>query len=75
MPKCEVCGNREFRNEEVDEVFHVGGRYVLVERIPATVCVQCGEKTFDAVATESIRQLLHEGRHAPRKVDMEVFAY
>ena len=76
MSKCEICGGRAFRNEEVENVFHLGGRYVLVEHIPATVCVQCGEKTFEAATAEGIRQRLHEGRQsAARKVDMEVFAY
>ncbi|MGV8933965.1 MAG: type II toxin-antitoxin system MqsA family antitoxin [Gallionellaceae bacterium] len=76
MPKCEICGGREFRQENVEDVFHIGSRYILVEHIPATVCVQCGEKTFDAATAEGIRQRLHEGRqHAVRKVDMEVFAY
>jgi len=75
MRKCEICGGHEFRHEEVEDVFHVDGRYVLVEHIPATVCAQCGEMTFDAATAEGIRKMLHEGRHASRKVDMEVFAY
>ena len=75
MSKCEICGGRAFRNEEVEDVFQLGGRYVLVEHIPATVCVQCGEKTFEAATAEAIRQMLHDGRQATRKVDMEVFAY
>jgi HTH-type transcriptional regulator / antitoxin MqsA len=75
MSKCEICGGRAFRQEEVEEVFHIDGRYVLVEHIPATVCVQCGEKTFDAATAEDIRKMLSEGRHASRKVEMDVFAY
>ncbi|MCI0668603.1 MAG: YgiT-type zinc finger protein [Methylococcaceae bacterium] len=75
MSKCEVCGGREFRCNEVEEVFHVDGRYVLVEHIPATVCVQCGEKTFDAATAESIRQMLHDRRRPTRSVAMEVLAF
>ncbi len=74
MSKCEVCGSHEFRRENVEEVFHVNGRYVLVEHIPATVCVRCGEKTFDATTAEGIRQMLHERRQPARSVEMEVFA-
>lgn len=76
MHKCEICGGREFRQEEVDDVFRVGGRYVLVEHIPATVCVQCGERSFDAATAEGIRKKLNDGEpHSDRKVDLEVFAY
>ena len=75
MVKCDVCGGQEFRGEEVEEVFHVGGRYVLVEHIPATVCVQCGEKTFTAETAEGIRRRLHGESMPQRSVAMEVFAY
>jgi YgiT-type zinc finger domain-containing protein len=75
MIKCEVCCNRNFRREEVEEIFHVDRRYVLVEHIPATVCVQCGEKTFDAATAEGIRQTLHGQRQPTRSVAMEVFAF
>lgn len=75
MPKCEVCGGHEFRREDVEEVFCVDGRYMLVEHIPATVCAQCGEKTFDANTAEGIRRMLHERRQPARAVAMDVFAY
>lgn len=66
MSKCEVCGSREFRREDVEDVFHVDGCYVLVEHIPASICVQCGEKTFDAETAEAIRQRLHGESNPPR---------
>ena len=75
MTKCEVCRGRESRREEVEEIFHVAGRYVLVEHIPATVCVQCGEKTFDAQTAEGVRLRLHGQSKPQRSVEMEVFAY
>ena len=55
MSKCEICGGHKVHREEVEEVFYVNGRYVLVEHIPATVCLQCGEKTFDAAKAERSR--------------------
>jgi len=75
MSKCEACGGSEFRREEVKEVFHVNGHYALVEHIPATVRMQCGEKTFDAETAEGIRKMLHERRQPARSVAMDVFAY
>jgi YgiT-type zinc finger domain-containing protein len=75
MTQCEVCGGHEFRRENVEEFFHIDGRYMLVERIPATVCLQCGEKTFDANTAESLRRMLHEQRQPEREVALGVFAY
>lgn len=75
MSKCVICGNQDFRREEVEEIFHIDDHYVLVEHIPATVCVQCGEKTFTAETTEGIRKMLRERRPPSRSVAMDVFAY
>nr|VFK19598.1 MAG: YgiT-type zinc finger domain-containing protein [Candidatus Kentron sp. LPFa]VFK34050.1 MAG: YgiT-type zinc finger domain-containing protein [Candidatus Kentron sp. LPFa]VFK58834.1 MAG: YgiT-type zinc finger domain-containing protein [Candidatus Kentron sp. UNK]VFK68593.1 MAG: YgiT-type zinc finger domain-containing protein [Candidatus Kentron sp. UNK] len=76
MFSCEICGGVEFHHEKVEEVFHVDMRYILVEHIPASVCVRCGEKTFDAETAEGIRRYLHgEGKPQRRSVEMEVFAY
>ncbi len=73
--RCEICGGREFHHESVEEFFHIDGRYMLVEHIPATVCLQCGEKTFDANTAESLRRMLHEHRQPEREVPLGVFAY
>ena len=75
MSHCQVCGGGTFRHEEVEEMFHLGDRYVLVEHIPAKVCVQCGEKTFDAETAEGIRRRLHGESKPRRSVEMEVFAF
>jgi len=76
MSRCEVCGAHEFRQEAIDELFRIAGRYVLIEHIPATVCVQCGEKTFDAATAEGIRKLVHGQRQSTvRSVAMDVVAF
>ena len=36
MFTCSNCGAREGREEFVDEVFRIDGRYVLVDQIPAS---------------------------------------
>ena len=43
MFSCSACGSAERRDEAVDEVFNVDGEYVLVARVPSTVCLRCGE--------------------------------
>jgi YgiT-type zinc finger domain-containing protein len=75
MFKCEVCGSTEARQEAVDEVFHVGSRYVLVEHIPAMVCAKCGEKTFSRAAVESMRLKLNGASQPARSLEMDVFAF
>lgn len=71
--KCHVCGGEAARNEFVSEVLDVGGRRVLVEHIPAEVCVRCGEATFSRETTERIRLLVHGEGRPDRTVPLEVF--
>ncbi|MBW4528779.1 MAG: YgiT-type zinc finger protein [Phormidium tanganyikae FI6-MK23] len=75
MLSCETCGSKEFSETFLDEIFQVEGRPVLVERIPAKVCVQRGEATFSRETTERIRQMLH-GEHQPiRSINVDVYAF
>ena len=46
MFTCSICGPREGREEFVDEVFRINGKYVLIDQIPARVCARCREETL-----------------------------
>lgn len=75
MDKCHICGSTEFREEQVSEVFKINGNHVLVDHIPAKVCLRCGELIFSRETTETIRQLVH-GKMKPKKtIRMDVFEY
>ena len=52
---CNVCNAEESHIEFVEEVFKVDGRYVLVGRVPSTVCQRCGERSFSRETTERVR--------------------
>ena len=75
MLKCDVCGSTAIQDEIVSEVFHVNGQYQLVENIPASVCTQCGEKTFSREAAENIRKLLNGTTHPDHAIKLDVFSY
>ena len=72
--KCNVCGHTAAKSEFVSEVFTLGTRRVLVERIPAEVCAHCGEASFSRVTTEAIRRLVHSQSQPVRTVALDVFA-
>ena len=75
MNKCEVCGSQTFRTESVSEVFLVEGRRILVNSIPARVCMRCEEITFDRETTESVRRMVHGEAKPVDRVTLEVFSY
>lgn len=68
-----VCGNQAARNELVSEVLDVDGQRVLVENIPAQVCVRCGEAAFSRETTERIRLLVHGAGRPVRTIPLDVF--
>lgn len=75
MFQCHVCGAHEANEILVEEVFHIGHKHFLVEKIPATVCARCGEKVFSRDTTERIRRMLHGETKPVKSIAMEVFAY
>lgn len=75
MFRCTVCRGVESREESVEKVFHVDGKYVLVERIPAVVCARCGEPSFSRETTERTRLLVRSGAKATKSIPMEVLDF
>ena len=75
MFRCHVCGATEAREELVSEVFQIEGKPVLVEGIPASVCLHCGEATFSRETTEKIRRMVHGEAKPLKSVLMDVFAF
>ena len=75
MFTCSVCHSHESREELVEEIFQIEGKYVLVDRIPATVCVRCGEETFSRETTEKVRLLVHGQAKPTKSIPLEVFEF
>ena len=75
MEPCSVCGSTEFHQERVSEILQIDGSPVLVENIPAMVCVRCGEPTFSRVTTENVRRLVHGDAKPIRALKIDVFDY
>jgi YgiT-type zinc finger domain-containing protein len=75
MFRCQVCGAPEARSEVVSEAFLIDGLPVLVEGIPAIVCVRCGDTTFSRATTERIRRMVHGETQPVRSVRADVFAF
>ena len=75
MFTCSVCSARESREEQVEEVFRIDRKYVLVDRIPATVCTRCGEETFSRETAERIRLMVHGQTRPTKSIPLKVFEF
>ncbi|MYC97613.1 MAG: YgiT-type zinc finger protein [Caldilineaceae bacterium SB0661_bin_32] len=72
---CAVCHAQKCRDELVTKLFQIDGQYVLVERIPAVVCVRCGEESFSRDTTEKIRLIVHGQAESTKSIAMPVFEF
>lgn len=75
MFRCHVCSKTEERQALVNEVFDIDGKPVRVEKIPATVCTNCGETVFSRETTERVRRIVHGEARPVKSVQMDVFAF
>ncbi|MBI5309002.1 MAG: YgiT-type zinc finger protein [Planctomycetes bacterium] len=67
--------NIRAKKEYVNEIFQIDNKRILVEHIPAVVCVRCGEETFSRETTERIRQMVHGEAKPARSISMDVFTF
>ena len=77
MSECMVCHEKRLRAQPANKVFNAAGRYVLVTKMPSTVCQDCSERSFSREATELARLLVHDPpEDAPaRSVPMQVYDF
>jgi hypothetical protein len=53
----------------------VKGKPVRAERIPAAICLHCGEPMFSRDTTERVRRMVHGEAKPITSIQMDVFAY
>jgi len=55
--ECHVCGE-VLRERRVNQDFWIKGKLVVIEKVPAGVCPQCGEKVVRADTGRNLAELL-----------------
>ncbi len=75
MFQCHICGSHEARREVASEVFEIDGNPVLVENIPAEVCIRSREAVFSRETTERVRRMVHGEAKPVKSVQMDELAF
>ncbi|MEK7251058.1 MAG: YgiT-type zinc finger protein [Bacteroidota bacterium] len=75
ISQCNICGSNEVTRRFVNQAFDVKGEPVLVENIPALVCVRCSDATFALEVSERIRKMIHGESKPVRSIAVDVFDY
>ncbi len=61
--------------QKVTYVIEIEGRIVVIENVPARVCLETGERFFAPETVERLQQMIWEDRKPTRIVEAAVFEY
>jgi len=64
-----------FTEQKVTYALEVEGRFILVENVPARVCLETGERLFSPETVERLQQVVWEQREPARVVETPVFEF
>lgn len=69
---CPLCGGKKIAGESTFTA-DLGSGVVVVRRVRATVCAQCGEEWIDDATARRLEQLVNEARAGRREVEITAF--
>ena len=70
---CPLCGGNKTTGETTFTA-ELGSGVVVVRRVRATVCAQCGEEWIDDATARRLEQVVKEARLRHRQVEVTAFA-
>ena len=65
----------DFVDRKVTYVVELGGKVIIVENVPARVCVETGERFFSPETVERLQQTVWERQQPDRVVETPVFEF
>ncbi|MHB8776138.1 MAG: YgiT-type zinc finger protein [Anaerolineales bacterium] len=70
-----TCPKETFVPEKVTYTIEVDGQLIVIEHVPARVCVETGEQLFSAETVERIQQLILNKQKPARMMEVPVFEF
>ena len=70
---CEYCGG-PITEKRVTLHRKVKGNYVVIERVPAGVCTECGTRYYAANVLKTVEESIRGRRKAEREVRVPVYS-
>ena len=67
--------NETFVEKRVTYTIELEGRFIIVENVPARVCVETGERLFAPDTVERLQQTVWEQRKPRRVIQTPVFEF
>ena len=71
--QCPLCGGNKATGETTFTA-DLGSGVVVVRRVRATVCSQCGEEWIEDATARRLEQVVNDARSQNREVEVTAFA-
>ena len=69
---CNFCGNKNFRNKEIQYIYRHDGYFLFVNNVPCEECEFCGEQYFKANVLRKIEKEFMEIYLAKKKFKKQI---
>jgi YgiT-type zinc finger domain-containing protein len=64
-----------FVERQVTYAIEVDGRFIIIENVPARVCLESGERFFSPETVERLQQTVWEKKEPNRVIETPVFEF
>ena len=54
---CPLC-KANYENKQVSITLNYQGKWIIVENVPALVCEQCGEQSFEPAVVDKMQNMI-----------------
>jgi YgiT-type zinc finger domain-containing protein len=71
----EIRWNETFVEDKVTYTLEVNGKIIVIENVPARVCVETGERFFSPETVDRIQKIFWEPRKPKRVIETPVYDY
>jgi len=64
-----------YEEQKVNYMLEMDGKFIIVQNVPARVCLETGERLFSPQTVERLQQLIWEQRKPARVIETPVFEF
>jgi YgiT-type zinc finger domain-containing protein len=68
-------GEETMVERRVTYTLETGGRFIIVENVPARVCVETGEQLFSPETVERLQRMIWEGETPKKIIETPVYEF
>ena len=64
-----------FVEQKVNYMLEMDGKFILIENVPARVCLETGERLFSPETVERLQQMVWKQKEPSRRIEVPVFEF